>query len=172
MVLVAEIPGKGAFACIRYDTDRRIIYDAIVGYEDGYDGISAETYVDTTNNRMEIKALISALELVTTKYKEEQCIIYCDSAYCVNMFNNWIYNWAANNWIGTNKQEVKNLDLVKRLYKYTNISFPNFEVVKIVGHKDDIGNELADAYARMATYNDSTKLVKIIKENDITLELG
>ena len=88
MVLVAEIPGKGAFACIRYDTDRRIIYDAIVGYEDGYDGISAETYVDTTNNRMEIKALISALELVTTKYKEEQCIIYCDSAYCVNMFNN------------------------------------------------------------------------------------
>jgi ribonuclease HI len=36
---------------------------------------------------MEIMGLIAALNLATTIYKEEKCIIYCDSAYCVNMFN-------------------------------------------------------------------------------------
>jgi ribonuclease HI len=81
-------PGKGAYTCITYIADRRTVYDAIVGYEDGYDGIHAETYKDTTNNRMEIKALIEALHLATTKYKSEVCTIYCDSAYCVNIFNN------------------------------------------------------------------------------------
>ena len=86
-MLVAAIRGNGAYACITYDNNKHIIYDAIMGFEDGYDGIHAETYKDTTNNRMEIKGLITALELATNKYKEEECFIYCDSAYCVNMFN-------------------------------------------------------------------------------------
>jgi ribonuclease HI len=73
------IRGNGAYACINYSNDRRIIYDIVIGTE--------ENNKETTNNRMEIKGLISALELATTKYKNEECIIYCDSAYCVNMFN-------------------------------------------------------------------------------------
>lgn len=46
-----------------------------------------ETYKDTTNNRMEIKGLLKALELSTSVYKNKVCLIYSDSAYCVNMFN-------------------------------------------------------------------------------------
>lgn len=80
-------PGNGACACIVYDEMRNAITDAITGYEDGYDGVHAETYKDTTNNRMEMKALLIALDLATNKYKNEQCCIACDSAYCVNMFN-------------------------------------------------------------------------------------
>ena len=171
-MLVAAIRGNGAYSCITYDNNKHIIYDAIMGFEDGYDGIHAETYKDTTNNRMEIKGLIAALELATNKYKEEECTIYCDSAYCVNMFNSWISNWASNNWIGSSKEQVKNLDLVKQLYKYKLIDFPNFQVTKINGHEGEIGNELADAYATAKVYGNSTKLVKIITENDITLEIG
>lgn len=172
MVLVAAIPGKGAWSCVCYDDNENIIWDALMGYEDGYDGIHAETYVETTNNRMEIKGLTAACELATTKYKDYNVIIYCDSAYCVNMFNQWIENWAANNWIGSSKEQVKNLDLVKKLYQYKQIEFPNFTVEKVEGHQSIIGNELADAYARSATYGDATKLAKILKENEITLAIG
>ena len=43
--------------------------------------------INTTNNRMELTALLYALGLTQTKYKDEQCVIKSDSAYCVNMFN-------------------------------------------------------------------------------------
>ena len=79
MWLVAAILGKGIYACVCYDTDRRIIYDIIT---------EKNIYKQTTNNRMEILGLLKALELTTKKYQKETCIIYCDSAYCVNMFNN------------------------------------------------------------------------------------
>ena len=121
---------------------------------------------------MEIKGLLIALELATNKYKNEECIINCDSAYCVNMFNEWISNWASNNWIGSNKEEVKNLDLVKELYQYKQIDFPNFIVQRVAGHQGIIGNELADAYASMGISKNATKLLKIITDNDITLEIG
>ena len=155
-------PGIGAWSCVVYNDDRRIIYDAIVGRDDPDDK-------ETTNNRMELKGLIQALELSTTKYKDNECIIYCDSAYCVNMFNSWLRTWAANNWIGSNKEQVKNLDLVKQLYNFFTIEFPNFQVVKTRGHDNVIGNELADAYAVAHKCGDASKLAKILKENKITL---
>lgn len=158
-------PGIGAWSCIVYDDDCRIIYDAIVGKDE-------PDWQETTNNRMEIKGLLQALELATTKYKNDKCIIYCDSAYCVNMFNSWLRTWASNNWIGSNKQQVKNLDLVKQLYKFATIEFPNFQVIKTKGHDNILGNELADAYAVAHKCGDASKLAKILKENDITLMIG
>lgn len=46
---------------------------------------------DTTNNREEMKALICAIDLATTNFKNEKVDIYCDSAYCVNMCRDWIW---------------------------------------------------------------------------------
>ena len=51
------------------------------------DHIMSNQVMNTTNNRMELTALLYALELTQTKYKNEQCIIKSDSAYCVNIFN-------------------------------------------------------------------------------------
>ena len=88
------------------------------------------------------------------------------------MFNDWINNWAKNGWTNSKKEIVKNFDLVKKLYEYKKIDFPNFQVLKIEGHNSsNIGNELADAYAVSEKDNNSTKLVKIIKENEITLSV-
>ena len=165
-------PGPGAWSCINYNRNTNTIYDAFVGYEDGYDGIHAETYRDTTNNRMEIKGLLYALKLATTKYKDNVCLIYCDSAYCVNMFNEWISTWASNDWTNSKKEIVKNFDLVKQLYEYKKIDFPNFQVLKVAGHTThNIGNQLADAYAVSGKNGDGTKLAKIIKDNEITLAI-
>jgi len=128
--------------------------------------IISKQYKCKTNNAMELSALLVALELAATKYKEEKCKIYCDSMYCVNIFNNWIENWKINNWTrGRLKEEIKNLDLVKKIYKYKTISFPNFLVEHCKGHNDILGNEIADA----AATNNEEKLAKIFRENNISI---
>lgn len=164
-------PGIGGWSCIRYEEDTNTIYDAFTGGEETYMNGHLIQKKETTNNRMELKGLLQALELATTKYKNDKVIIYSDSSYCVNTFNEWIKTWAANNWINSSKQEVKNLDLIKQLYKYTLINFPNFVVYKINGHYDILGNELADAYAIAEKNGNAKKLAKIIMENKITLEV-
>lgn len=118
---------------------------------------------NTTNNRMELAALLDALTIATTFYKEENCIIYSDSAYCVNMFNDWIRKWASNNWKRTGNKEVENLDLVQKIYRFAIMEFPKFSVQKVSGHQGVLGNEIADALAT----NNLTKIDKIFKENDL-----
>ena len=110
-------------------------------------GLYNQCGFNTTNNREEIKAVLKAFELAQTKYKDEECIIYSDSLYVVNICNDWIYKWASNNWLNSKKQTVENLDLVKKLYKYLNIDFFNCQIVKCAGHANILGNELADALA-------------------------
>ena len=50
-----------------------------------------EKHYDTTNNRMELEALIHGIELALNKYKDNKCIIYSDSSYCVNICKDWIW---------------------------------------------------------------------------------
>jgi len=164
-------PGIGGWSCINYDAENNTIWDAYTGGEETYMDGHLIQKAETTNNRMEIKGLLQALELATTKYKDCDVIIYCDSSYVVNTFNEWIFNWARNNWINSSKEQVKNLDLIKQLYVYASKEFPNYGVYKIIGHNNEIGNELADAYAVAERSGNATKLAKILKENNITLAI-
>lgn len=122
-----------------------------------------ENFKNITNNQMELKALIHAIYLTETLYKECKCIIYCDSSYCVNICNDWIYTWAGNNWKNSKKEEVKNIELIKELYALLTKEFPNYTIEKCRGHIGNIGNELADA----AATNNQAKFVKIKTENDM-----
>lgn len=117
----------------------------------------------TTNNREELKAILHVFQLVSGNPEFRDVIIYSDSAYCVNMLNNWIYTWANNDWKNSKKQQVENTDLVKQLYKYLNTEFFPCQVVKVNGHCGVIANELADA---LATKN-KAKYIRILKENEI-----
>jgi len=157
-------PGIGGWSCVHYDAAANTIYAAYTGKDDIDKPI-------TTNNRMELKGLLMALELATNKYKDCDVVIYCDSSYVVNTFNEWIHSWAKNDWINSSKEQVKNLDLIKELYKYAIMEFPNFGVYKVMGHNNEIGNELADAYAVAEKCGDASKLAKILKENDITIAI-
>lgn len=123
----------------------------------------SEQSENTTNNREELKAILYAFELAATAYKNDICIIHSDSAYCVNICNDWIFNWAKNNWMNSKKKEVENIDLIKSLYKYINIDFFNCQVVKTYGHVGIVENELADA---LATGN-KAKFDKIKKEHNL-----
>lgn len=137
-------------------------YGVVVFNEDKLDYMYHEATEDTTNNREELKALIYAFELTQTKYKEQKCDIYSDSAYCVNMCRDWIWNWQSRGWLRAGNKPIENLDLVKKIYEYLTIEFNNFTIWKIKGHNGALGNEIADA---LATF-DKAKLAKIFKENN------
>ncbi len=133
-------------------------------YKSGYriDFTHSEQEYDTTNNRMEMSALIYAIGLAITKYKNEKCIIYCDSAYCVNMCRDWIWTWSQNGWLNSQNKIVENIDLVYKLYTLLQEnSFPNYQIKKILGHSNNLGNDIADLLAK----NEEAKLAKILKEN-------
>lgn len=98
---------------------------------------------NTTNNRMELTAVIEALKLL-----KEPCIVdlYSDSAYVVNAFiNGWLEDWKTKNWKGSDKKPVKNQDLWQELDRLCNIHKVNF--IKVKGHADNEYNNRCDTLA-------------------------
>ena len=103
---------------------------------------------NTTNNRMEIFAVISGLGAL-----KEPCIVevYSDSAYTVNAFNDhWIDNWQRNGWINSKKQPVENSDLWKLLLQIIRIKKHEVHFHKVKGHADNPWNNRCDELATSA----------------------
>lgn len=101
---------------------------------------------NTTNNIMEITAVIEGLNLLKHECEVE---VYSDSAYVVNAFNQgWIYNWKKNNWKTANKEPVKNKELWEKLYLLTQKHKVTF--IKVKGHADNPYNNRCDELARNA----------------------
>ena len=101
---------------------------------------------ETTNNIMEITAVIEALKLLKHKCNVK---IYSDSAYVVNAFNNgWIHNWIKNGWKTSGKEPVKNKELWITLFEFTKMH--NIEFIKVKGHSDNEYNNRCDELARNA----------------------
>ena len=100
----------------------------------------------TTNNRMEIFAVISGLGALKEPCKVE---VYSDSAYTVNAFNDhWIDNWQRNGWKTASKKPVENQDLWQELLTLCGIH--HIEWIKVKGHADNEENNRCDALARAA----------------------
>lgn len=99
---------------------------------------------NTTNNIMEITAVIEGLKLLKYECEVE---IYSDSAYVVNAFNNhWIEGWRKKNWINSSKEPVKNKELWQELYNLTKQH--NVKFIKVKGHSDNVYNNRCDEMAR------------------------
>ena len=125
-------PGPGGWAAIiKYDGSKEELH-------------GGEKY--TTNNRMEMTAVIEALKLLKFPCDVK---LYSDSAYVVNAFNNgWIYNWKRNNWKTADKKPVKNQELWEELYSLFKIH--KVEFIKVKGHSDNEFNNRCDELARNA----------------------
>lgn len=101
---------------------------------------------DTTNNVMEITAVIEGLKLLKYPCEVE---IYSDSAYVVNAFNQkWIAGWKKNGWKNSSKEEVKNKELWQELDELVSIHKVTF--IKVKGHSDNEFNNRCDELARSA----------------------
>ena len=98
---------------------------------------------ETTNNKMELTAVIRALEMLKSPCNVE---LYSDSAYVVNAINEkWLENWKAKNWIGSDKKPVKNIELWKALD--TLLEKHNVHFNKVKGHADNELNNRCDTLA-------------------------
>ncbi|MDO4684227.1 MAG: ribonuclease H [Candidatus Saccharibacteria bacterium] len=120
-------PGPGGFAVIK---DMK---PHILGSEDG----------DTTNIRMEGKAIIAALQDATG----EPCEIRTDSEFWINVITKWAPGWEAKGW-KKKGGEIKNLDIVQEVYPLYQQSQATLTWVR--GHVGHEGNELADTWANKA----------------------
>ena len=103
----------------------------------------------TTNNRMEIFAVISGLECL-----KEPCkvTVYSDSAYTVNAFSKgWIYAWEKDGWKKADNKQVLNVDMWQRLLALTRVHEVTF--VKVKGHADNEYNNICDKLATDAIKN-------------------
>lgn len=98
---------------------------------------------NTTNNQMELTAVIKALE----KLKEPCDItLYSDSAYLINAFTQgWIENWQHNGFKNSNKKPVQNVDLWKQIIDFNNLH--KITWIKVKGHADNEFNNRCDQLA-------------------------
>ena len=107
----------------------------------------------TTNNRMELTAAIKALEYCNNQEQKQRSLknlkIFTDSTYVKEGITVWINNWQKNNWKTSDKKNVKNVDLWKKLKELTQST--QVEWIWIKGHSKDSMNDLADEIAKKAT---------------------
>ena len=126
-------PGRGGWAAIILDGEK---IEKISGSKD-----------NTTNNRMELTAVISALKYV----KDKDLEIYTDSKYTKDGIEKWISNWKKNGWKTANKQDVKNKDLWDELDQLNSQKNVQWHWVK--GHANNQYNNMADELARSEVEN-------------------
>lgn len=121
-------PGPGGWgATLEYGDNQRHLY----GGE-----------LKTTNNRMELTAVIKALEALKFNCQIE---IYTDSKYVLQGVTEWMEGWKSRNWRTANKKPVQNIDLWQELDALVAEHDINWHWVK--GHSGHTGNELADQLA-------------------------
>lgn len=109
--------------------------------------------VKTTNNRMELLAVVRSLEKIVKDGKRKNTYeIYSDSAYVVNSINNnWLVGWKLNGWKTKQKEDVKNKDLWEQadvLLQAIRDGKLSVQLIKIKGHSGNTFNELVDELAK------------------------
>jgi ribonuclease HI len=97
---------------------------------------------DTTNNRMELTAVIQALSALKSRCR---VAVYTDSEYVKNGITTWIHGWKQRGWRTADKKPVKNVELWQRLEALAAQHDVQWHWVR--GHDGDPGNERADALA-------------------------
>jgi ribonuclease HI len=100
---------------------------------------------DTTNNQMEIRAVIEALKIIK---KPSEIIINTDSKYVMDGITKWIFGWKKNGWRTADRKAVKNSELWQELD--IEVSKHSIEWRWVKGHSGDKYNDIADELARDA----------------------
>lgn len=140
-------PGPGGYAFITMCNDTQRYREISEGFR------------YTTNNRMELMAVIIALERIQVDHSN--VTIYSDSKYVVDGVNKWLGGWASKRFSG-----VKNPDLWRRLYYVLQRQKVNFNWIR--GHSGHEYNERVDFVAREAAINSGKHKIDFYSESGIT----
>lgn len=106
----------------------------------------------TTNNEQELTAIMEALSYACKNTTQCDVVrIFSDSAYCINIFTQWVNGWKANGWTRGKKHEpIENLEIIKTIYEMVfslENSFIAVEWVKVKGHSNNEFNNFVDQKA-------------------------
>lgn len=117
--------------------DGKIIYEASDGE------------INTTNQRMELNAIASALAYFKeNRAPSERIVIYSDSAYVINCYTqHWYEKWMLNGWVNSKGESVANQDLWRKIIPFFDNFWYSFRKVK--GHAGVFWNEKCDKMAQM-----------------------
>ena len=134
-------PGGWAYVMVAYGEE-----------EDGVPAVLAENWGaenSTTNNRMELRAVIAALKAyMAMREKDEKVTLYTDSQYVQKGITEWIHSWKKNSWRTSQKKPVKNQDLWQELDELNRELSIAWAWVK--GHAGDQYNEHCDQLTQKA----------------------
>lgn len=108
---------------------------------------------NTTNQRMELEAIVQGLKYISTiRRPNERIIIYSDSAYAINCYKQeWYIKWLENGWINSKKETVANKDQWIQLIPYFDHFWYTFS--KVEGHKGVFWNEKCNDMVQRETEN-------------------
>lgn len=143
-------PGPGGFSAILIKNEGESILE--IGGRENH----------TTNNRMELRAVIEILTRVVSLpdlQKIDEVVINTDSKYVMNGSISWINNWKKNGWRTANKKTVLNQDLWQELDRLNNLIKPKYKYVE--GHSGQIFNERADFIATSFAKGDKVSLREV-----------
>ena len=137
-------PGPGGYGIVVLDNNENLLYNYSRQYK----------REEVTNNEMEIKAILYSflnygININNPLLGFNNCdipIVYSDSNYCVQTFNNWMFSWAKNNWIKSDKKQPENLELIKAYYDWYQKGY-RIDLRKVKGHSNDKWNQMADDLA-------------------------
>jgi ribonuclease HI len=127
-------PGPGGWGAMVQRSDKTCFFS---GHE-----------THTTNNRMELLAVIRALAMV--QCHEEICLS-SDSQYVIKGITDWVHGWEKNNWKNSKKKDVENQDLWKELLGLSR-TFSTLSWKWVKGHSQCLGNKVADRLAHNAAH--------------------
>ena len=102
---------------------------------------------NTTNNKMEIRAVIESLKYLKQNNFNKEAIIFVDSNYVLLGITEWIFNWQKNGWKTANKKPVLNQDLWQELFLLKENCPAMLSWQKVKGHSGHTFNEKADEIA-------------------------
>ena len=134
-------PGPGAFGVIGIKQE--------LNSEETIHYCYSEHFDNTTNNRMELLAILHVMEKFGHYIFDQWGVVprvYSDSAYAVNTFTNWMFNWARNGWTKSDKKTPENLDLIKAYYDWYQKGY-RIDIRKVKGHNGNKWNEIVDQLA-------------------------
>lgn len=141
-------PGAGGWAAIGFWGEKKLFE-------------TCGSLEETTNNRMELLAVISGIETIANIFENCSVAVYSDSAYVVNAMNqSWIENWQKKNWRNAQNKVVANKDLWEEfitLLQYAKGKNIKIKFHKVKGHSSDVKNEMCDELAKDAIRRDYEK---------------
>ena len=127
-------PGPGGWGVVVVEKEK------VIHEQGGYEK-------NTTNNRMELMAVIETLKYIIKHHTKSNVTIFADSNYVLSGIQSWIYNWEKNGWRTANKKQVLNQDLWKELIALVRNYGDKITWQKVKGHSGHIHNDRADEIA-------------------------